>query len=46
MIIFYEVSMNGYYMNSFKSYTEACKLRDDLNRKYPNKKIEILTCTK
>lgn len=46
MHIFYEVSMNGYYMNSFTSYEEACKLRDDLNRKYPNKKIKIITCTK
>ena len=38
---YYIVKMNGSYMNSFKNYSKACELRDQLQRKWRNATIEI-----
>ena len=38
---YYIVKMNGSYMNSFKSYKQACELRDQLQRRWRNATIEI-----
>ena len=48
----YVVLMNMQYMNSFRTYSEACDLRDKLERDFPNniideveKAIEGKNCT-
>ena len=38
----YQVIMNNNYMNSFTNYTEACELRDNLQKKFKNAKIDIV----
>lgn len=38
---YYVVTMNGGYMNSFESYTQAMDLVDILTRKYPRSKIFV-----
>lgn len=38
----YQVLMNNNYMNSFTSYIEACELRDMLQKKFKNAKIDIV----
>jgi hypothetical protein len=40
---YYIVKMNGNYMNSFKKYSDACELRDQLQRRWRNATIEIET---
>jgi len=42
MKTYYEVLMNNNYMNSFKTYSEACELKKELERKYRNAKVEIV----
>lgn len=38
----YEVwTTSGSYFNSFKKYSDACELRDKLQKEYPNAKIII-----
>jgi hypothetical protein len=37
----YVVRMNGNYMNCFDNYTEACELRDNLERRFPKANISI-----
>ncbi len=37
----YNVLINGNYINSFKSYTKACELRDQLERQF--KKSAVIT---
>lgn len=38
----YEVwTVSGSYFNSFKKYSDACELRDKLQKEYPNAKIII-----
>lgn len=45
MKTYYIVKMNGSYMNSFKTYTEAAELRDNLERRFGrNVKVEIIAC--
>ena len=38
---YYVVTMNGKYMNSFVSYTEACEFREELARKFRSCKVEV-----
>lgn len=38
----YQVLMNNNYVNSFKNYSEACELRDRLEKKFKNAKILIV----
>jgi hypothetical protein len=38
----YEVRMNGKYMNRFKRYGEAVDLRDQLARRFPKARVEII----
>lgn len=38
----YVVLMNMQYMNSFRTYSEACDLRDKLERDFPNNIIDIV----
>ena len=38
---YYVVTINGRYMNSFVSYTEACEFRDELARKFRNCEVEV-----
>lgn len=38
----YIVKMNNQYMNSFKDYTDACELRDRLQRQFKNAKVEVI----
>ena len=38
----YQVIMNNNYMNSFENYTKACELRDNLQKKFKNAKIDIV----
>lgn len=40
----YTVKMNNNYMNAFNTYTEACELRDELQRRFRNARIEIIAC--
>ena len=45
MHTYYIVTMNNNYMNSFKTYTDACEFRDNLERRFGrNAKIEIISC--
>lgn len=37
----YIVLLNGSYMNCFKSYSEACELREILERRYGFGKVTI-----
>ncbi len=37
----YIVKMNNQYMNSFKDYTDACELRDRLQRQFKKAIVEI-----
>lgn len=39
----YLVEMNGGYMNSFENYSEACELRDSLQRRFPTARVEIIS---
>lgn len=38
---YYIVELDGSYMNSFNTYSEACELRDELERLYKRNKITI-----
>lgn len=38
----YIVEMNGAYMNSFNSYSEAKAFADELSRKFPTATITIV----
>lgn len=38
----YIVKMNNQYMNSFKDYTDACELRDRLQRHFKNARVEVI----
>lgn len=38
----YTVKMNGGYMNTFKNYSDACDLRDQLERRFPKANVEII----
>ena len=38
----YQVLLNERYMNSFKSYSEACELVERLENKYPNAIVKII----
>ena len=43
----YEVwQVGGGYYNSFKNYTQATELRDQLQRKYPNARFNIIEVDK
>lgn len=37
----YIVKMNNQYMNSFKDYTDACELRDRLQKQFKKATVEI-----
>ena len=37
----YIVKMNNQYMNSFKNYTDACELRDRLQKQFKKAIVEI-----
>lgn len=37
----YTVKMNGNYMNSFATYTEAVEFRDELQARFRNARVEI-----
>ena len=39
----YVVLMNGKYMNTSKSYSDACDVREMLETKFKNAIIEIIT---
>jgi hypothetical protein len=39
----YEVRMNGDYMNRFATYSEACELREWIERKWPMATVEIIS---
>ena len=39
----YVVFMNGKYMNTSKSYSDACDVREMLETKFKNAVIEIIT---
>ena len=38
----YEVRLANNYLNSFETYSEACELRDQILRKFPNAKVEVI----
>ena len=38
----YQVLLNGSYLNSFKNYSEACELRDNIQRRFKKAKVEII----
>lgn len=39
----YEVRLGNNYLNKFKTYSEACELRDQILRRFPKAKVEIIT---
>ena len=41
LVIAYIVRMNGNYMNTFYTYTDACDERDRLTRRWPMSNITI-----
>ena len=41
LVIAYIVRMNGNYMNTYYTYTEACDERERLERRHPNANITI-----
>lgn len=41
LITYYVVRMNGSYMNTFYTYSDACDLRANLERRFPNARITI-----
>ena len=41
LVIAYIVRMNGNYMNTFYTYTDACDERDRLARRWPMSNITI-----
>lgn len=38
----YQVLLNGGYLNSFKNYSEACELRDNIQRRFKKARVEII----
>ena len=39
----YEVRFNGSYLNRFEKYSDACDLRDQMKRRFPNADVEIIS---
>lgn len=39
----YEVRMNGGYMNRFAKYSEAVELLENLQRRFPMARVEIIS---
>ena len=38
---YYIVTMNNAYINCFKTFSEACELRESLERRFRTAKVEI-----
>lgn len=38
----YQVRLNGNYINSFATYSEAVETRDNIQRRFKNARVEII----